>query len=54
MAQPAKRVAREIFGHLPDGTAIEMVRLFGDNGFEARIIGYGAALQSLLDRKSVV
>ena len=48
MAQPAKRVAREIFGHLPDGTAIEMVRLFGDNGFEARIIGYGAALQSLL------
>ena len=48
MAQPTKRVAREIFGHLPDGTAIEMVRLFGDNGFEARIIGYGAALQSLL------
>src|ERR1700709_2467776 len=48
MAQPAKRVAREIFGHLPDGSAIEMMRLFGDNGFEARIIGYGAALQSLL------
>jgi aldose 1-epimerase len=42
------KVAREIFGHLPDGTAIEIVRLFGDNGFEARIIGYGAALQSLL------
>lgn len=46
MAQPAK-VTREIFGHLPDGTAIEMVRLHGDNGFEARIIGYGAALQSV-------
>jgi aldose 1-epimerase len=47
MAQPAK-VAREIFGHLPDGTAIEIIRLHGDNGFEARIIGYGAALQSVL------
>ena len=46
MAQPAK-VTREIFGHLPDGAAIDMVRLHGDNGFEARIIGYGAALQSL-------
>jgi aldose 1-epimerase len=44
--QPA-RIAREIFGHLPDGTAIERVRLYGDDGFEARIIGYGAALQSL-------
>ena len=41
------KVAREIFGDLPDGTAIDLVRLYGDNGFEARIIGYGAALQSL-------
>jgi aldose 1-epimerase len=32
---------------MPDGTAIEMVRLFGDRGFEARVIGYGAALQSI-------
>ena len=47
MTQQAK-VTRENFGHMPDGTAIEMVRLFGDNGFEARIIGYGAALQALL------
>ena len=46
MVQPTK-VEREIFGHLPDGTAIEIIRLHGDNGFEARIIGYGAALQSL-------
>src|ERR1700761_1082699 len=46
MAQPAK-VTREVFGHLSDGTAIEMIRLHGDHGFEARIIGYGAALQSL-------
>ncbi|MBR1234053.1 galactose mutarotase [Bradyrhizobium sp. AUGA SZCCT0177] len=45
-SQTAK-VAREIFGHLPDGTAIEMVRLRGDNGFEVRLITYGAALQSI-------
>lgn len=42
-----KKVDREIFGHLPDGTAIEAVRLRGDKGFEARVIGYGAALQSI-------
>ena len=41
------KIAREIFGHLPDGTAIEMVRLRGDNGFEVRLITYGAALQSI-------
>src|SRR5260221_7748688 len=41
------KVVRESFGHLPDGTASEMVKLRGDNGFEARIITYGAALQSL-------
>ena len=40
------RVVREVFGHLPDGSAVEMVRLRGDNGFEARIITYGAAVQS--------
>jgi aldose 1-epimerase len=47
MAQPGN-VAREIFGHLADGTAIEMVRLLGDHGFEVRVITYGAALQSIL------
>jgi aldose 1-epimerase len=41
---------REVFGQLPDGTASEMVKLRGDNGFEARIMTYGAALQSLLFR----
>src|SRR6266567_9050965 len=40
-------VTRESFGHLPDGTAIEMVRLRGDEGFEVRLITYGAALQSI-------
>ncbi len=41
------KVEREVFGRLSDGTAIEMVRLRGDNGFEVRLIGYGAALQSI-------
>ncbi|MBC7575884.1 MAG: galactose mutarotase [Tardiphaga sp.] len=41
-------VIRETFGHLPDGTAVERVRLRTSGGFEARIITYGAALQSLL------
>jgi aldose 1-epimerase len=45
-SQPS-RVARESFGHLPDGTASEIVTLHGDNGFEVRIITYGAALQSI-------
>jgi aldose 1-epimerase len=51
MTQPDKsqttKVDREIFGHLPDGTAIEAVRLRGDNGFEVRVITYGAALLSI-------
>ena len=51
MSQPDKSqtmtVDREIFGHLPDGTAIEAVRLRGDNGFEVRVITYGAALLSI-------
>ena len=41
------RLERSVFGHLPDGTAIEMVKLRGDNGFEARIITHGAVIQSL-------
>jgi aldose 1-epimerase len=41
------KLARKVFGHLPDGTAIERVRLYGDNGFEARLITYGAVLQSI-------
>lgn len=47
MAQSAK-LARESFGHLADGTAIERVRLRGDDGFEVRVITFGAALQSIL------
>jgi aldose 1-epimerase len=41
------KTARAIFGHLPDGTAIEMLRLRGDHGFEVRLITYGAAIQSI-------
>jgi aldose 1-epimerase len=43
----ASKVARTIFGRLPDGTAIEMVRLCGEDGFEVRLISYGAAIQSI-------
>src|SRR6266550_97123 len=32
---------------IEDGAASEMVKLRGDNGFEARIITYGAALQAI-------
>ena len=45
--QSQTKVARESFGHLPDGTAIEIVRLYGDNGFEVRLITYGAAVHSI-------
>lgn len=41
------KVVREIFGHLPDGTPIEAVRLRGDDGFEVRLITFGAAIQSI-------
>jgi len=41
------KVVREGFGHSLDGAASEMVKLRGDNGFEAWIITYGAALQSI-------
>ena len=48
MTQSGKsKVSREIFGHLPDGTAIEAVRLRGDRGFEVRLITFGAAVQSV-------
>ena len=51
MAQSGKsgeaKVTRENFGRLPDGTAIERVRLRGDDGFEVRLISFGAAIQSI-------
>jgi aldose 1-epimerase len=53
-------VAREVFGILPDGRAVERVMLRDVNGFEAHIMTYGATLQALLvpdargDRDDVV
>jgi aldose 1-epimerase len=41
------KVTRASFGELPDGTAIEMVRLTGVGGFEVRLITFGAAIQSI-------
>ncbi len=40
-------VEKEVFGHLPDGTAIEIFTLKNATGIEARIMTYGATLVSL-------
>lgn len=39
---------RELFGHLPDGRAVEAYELSGPAGFSARILTYGGIIQSLL------
>src|SRR5712691_8003464 len=38
---------REPFGTMPDGAAVEAVTLSNDKGVSARILSYGATLQSL-------
>lgn len=48
MADNALRLARDLFGTLPDGRAVERVVLRGADGFEARVITFGAALQALI------
>jgi aldose 1-epimerase len=48
MVYTASNVARDVFGLLPDGRAVERVTLRAPSGFEARIITYGAALQALM------
>jgi aldose 1-epimerase len=48
MVYTASSVARDVFGLLPDGRAVERVTLRAPNGFEARIITYGATLQALM------
>lgn len=52
MTKPKKsemtKVERKVFGQLEDGSTVEMVRLHGDNGFEVRLITFGAALQAIL------
>jgi aldose 1-epimerase len=47
LASPESRIARETFGHLPDGTPVEKVTLRGAGGFEVAVITYGAAVQAL-------
>lgn len=42
------RITEDVFGTLPDGRAVDRVVLHGERGFEARIITFGAALQSLI------
>ena len=48
MADTNSRIARDVFGTLPDGRAVERVVLRGEAGFEARIITFGAAIQALI------
>jgi len=48
MADTTPRLARDLFGTLPDGRAVERVVLRGRDSFEARIITFGAALQALI------
>lgn len=39
---------RRLFGHLPDGRAVEAVTLVNAQGASATVIAYGAALQSMI------
>ncbi|WP_285713863.1 aldose epimerase family protein [Erythrobacter oryzae] len=41
-------VHRRIFGHLPDGRAVEAVTLVNTQGASATVIAYGATLQSMI------
>jgi aldose 1-epimerase len=44
----SSRIARDVFGTLPDGGTVERVTLRGEHGFEARIVTFGAAIQALV------
>jgi aldose 1-epimerase len=44
---PTMTVTRELFGQLPDGTAVDIYTLRNASGLEARIMTYGAILVSL-------
>jgi aldose 1-epimerase len=48
MVDKAPSVARDVFGRLPDDRSVERVLLRAADGFEARIITYGATLQALM------
>ena len=44
---PRMAITREVFGSLPDGTAVDIFTLKNEAGLEARIMTYGATLVSL-------
>jgi aldose 1-epimerase len=44
----SSRIAKDVFGKLPDGRTVERITLRGQGGFEARIITHGAVLQALI------
>jgi aldose 1-epimerase len=44
----AAQAARASFGHTPDGQNVEIVTLTNGHGMQARVMSYGASLQSLL------
>ncbi|MBB6184515.1 aldose epimerase family protein [Oleiagrimonas soli] len=46
-AAQATSAVRSTFGHLPDGRAVEAVTLDNGHGITARVLAYGARLQSL-------
>jgi aldose 1-epimerase len=48
MAGTAPRIARNVFGRLLDGREVERVVLRGQDGFEARVITFGASIQALI------
>lgn len=48
MNSGAPRIAKDLFGKLPDGRAVDRIVLRGAEGFEARIITFGAGLQALM------
>lgn len=48
MVPAMSRLARDRFGTLSDGRAVERVVLRGEDGFEAHVITFGAALQALI------
>lgn len=47
-ATPGPGAHRRVFGHLPDGRAVEAVTLVNAAGMQATVIAYGATLQSVI------
>lgn len=46
-SRPQPGATRALFGHLPDGRAVEAITLFNRRGLSATVITYGATLQSV-------